>query len=277
LPAARSDCPRPRQTPDLSDNLAGNFPILLSEKIFILNRIGIRTHLMRKAMGKRWLEWGLGLSIVVLLGACAGQDARMRLGIEDWPASQTGVGATQDEAAGAATPQWVETYVPLADRGAALAQLRQRIDRLPRDGPRYFRAKAQCWVDAGQQAFDAHDQWGFVEESIGEAAMLVAGLESGRPIADPDMRLRTVSVVRRDLSQITGVIGSDEGFAQCAGAQERLACAEVTLEQAGHEAWVRNYDAAESAVALTIDRLRASAETLVQCNLHATTTDGPLH
>jgi OOP family OmpA-OmpF porin len=205
------------------------------------------------------------LACALVLSGCASQAERERLGIEDPTVIKTGIGATQDLAAGAATPQWVGTYAPIKNRGAVLEGLQSRLDKLATDKKGYFQAKAQCWVDAGQQALREHDQWGFVEEAIGQAATITIGLEQGTALSAANPELRTVSTVRPDLWNIVNVIKADPATANCPEAQQPLACAEVELIRAGHYAWTRNFQAAEKGLPGVQSALQKSAQTALQC------------
>jgi hypothetical protein len=202
------------------------------------------------------------------LSGCAGRDALARLGIEGLPALKAGAGAAQDQQAGAPTMRWLDTYAPVGNRRAALVQLQQRLGKVVRDDRRYLYAKAQCWIDAGQQALDARDQWGFVEEAIGEGATITASLESGRPLPTADTALRTVTAVRPDLWKIAAAIRHGPVFAGCPDAQPPLACAEVKLTQAGHDAWTRDFPAAEETVSTAIGQLAQSANSALLCVTH---------
>lgn len=205
------------------------------------------------------------LALALTLTGCAQHAARDRLGIEDPTLLTTGVGAAQSEAAGAPTSRWIDTYAPIKDREAALASLQRRVDALPGDRTAYFPAKAQCWIDAGRQTLDAHDEWGFVEEAIGQAATLTAGMESGAIPSAANPELRTVSTVRPDLWTIVNAIKADPATAQCHDAQQPLACAEVALIRAGHYAWTRNFSAAENMLPTIQSGLKQSAELALQC------------
>ncbi|MFM0648435.1 OmpA family protein [Paraburkholderia bryophila] len=205
------------------------------------------------------------LVCVLTLTGCADRAARERLGIEDASVLRTGIGATQDEPAGAANSQWVNAYAPIANSRAAMTSLQERLDRAPGSRNDYFRAKAQCWLDAAQQARQAHDQWGFVEEAIGQAATITVGVERGTPLSAANAALRTVSTVRPDLWGIVNAIKADPALAQCPPAQPPLACAEVELMQAGHDAWIRSFADAEKHLPDVKDKLRKSAETAMQC------------
>jgi OmpA-OmpF porin, OOP family len=204
------------------------------------------------------------LFCALALTGCADHAARERLGISDATVLQTGLGATQDEAAGAPNSQWVATYAPVVS-STALPSLQTQLDRLPGDTNPYFRAKAQCWINAAQQARQANDHWGFIEEAIGQAATITMSLENGTPLSAANPALRTVSTVRPDLWKIVNTIKSDPALAQCPQAQVPLACAEVELMQAGHDAWIRSFSNAEKRLPEIQDNLRKSAETALQC------------
>ncbi|CAH2902886.1 MAG: Outer membrane protein A precursor [uncultured Paraburkholderia sp.] len=210
------------------------------------------------------------LVCALTLTACADHAARARLGIQDSTLLRSGVGASQDEAAGAANPQWVQTYAIVHNGASALASLQARLDRMPPQPNDYFRAKAQCWINAAQQTRQAGDHWGFAEEAIGEAAVITMGLESGKPVSAANPALRTVSTVRPDLWQIVNTIKSDPAVASCHEAQPPLACAEVELMQAGHDAWMRSFSNAEKRLSDIQDNLRKSAERVLQCKQNVT-------
>src|SRR5258708_6200092 len=205
------------------------------------------------------------LACALALSGCADHTARERLGIEDVTVLKTGVGASQGEAAGAANGQWVDTYAPIVSSRTALASLQQRLDQVSGDKNSYFHAKAQCWLDAGEQARQGSDHWGFVEEAIGQAAMIRMSLENGTPLSAANPALRTVSTVRPDLWTIVNTIKADPAIAQCPEAQRPLACAEVELMQSGHDAWTRSFSSAEKRLPEVQQNLRKSAETALQC------------
>ena len=213
------------------------------------------------------------LAFALALSGCADHTARERLGIEDATVLAKGIGASQDDAAGAVNRQWIDTYAPIVSNRAALASLQQRLDQLPGDKNSYFHAKAQCWIDAGREG---NDRWGFVEEAIGQAAMITVGLESNTTLSAANPALRTVSTVRPDLWKIVNTIKADPSIAQCPEAQQPLACAEVELMQAGHDAWARKFSAAEKRLPEVQDNLRKSAETALQCK-QAKQTPAPAH
>lgn len=205
------------------------------------------------------------MACALALTGCASRVDRDRLGIEDPTVLKTGLGTAQDTASGAVTPQWLNTYAPVTHAGDALAALQQRLDKLPASKNGYFHTKAQCWIDAGQTEWHAHDQWGFVEEAIGQAAIITFGLENDTLLSAANPELRTVSTVRPDLWKIVNVIKSDPATARCPEAQAPLACAEVELMLAGHYAWTRNFSAAEEVLPGVQGNLHKSAEAALQC------------
>ncbi|SIT45786.1 Outer membrane protein/peptidoglycan-associated (Lipo)protein (fragment) [Paraburkholderia ribeironis] len=205
------------------------------------------------------------LACALALTGCADHVARERLGIEDASVLKTGFGAIQDEAAGAANPQWVDTYASIKNSRATLALLQARLEQMPGDKTNYFHAKAQCWIDAAREARAAHDDWGFVEEAIGQAAMITLSLERGTPVSAANPALRTVSTVRPDLWEIVNTIKADSAVVRCPQAQPPLACAEVELMQAGHDAWMRGFSNAEKRLPEVQQNLRTSAEIAQQC------------
>jgi OmpA-OmpF porin, OOP family len=215
------------------------------------------------------------VACAIALAGCASHTDRDRLGIEDQTVLKTGIGAAQDTASGAVTPQWLSTYAPATRAGDALNALQQRLETLPADKNGYFRTKAQCWIDAGEGEWHAHDKWGFVEEAIGQAATITFGLENNTPLSAANPELRTVSTVRPDLWKIVNVIKSDPVMPACPEAQMPLACAEVELMLAGHYAWTRNFSAAEGTLPGVQGNLRKSAEAALQCAASRTEATRP--
>jgi outer membrane protein OmpA-like peptidoglycan-associated protein len=201
------------------------------------------------------------LACALALTGCADHDARERLGIEDASVLKTGIGALQNEAAGAVNPQWVNTYASIKGSRATLDSLQAQLDQTPGEQADYFHAKAQCWINTARQARDAHDNWGFVEEAIGQAAYITMNVARGTPISAVNPALRTVSMVRPDLWKIVNTIKADSEVVHCLPAQAPLACAEVGLMQAGHDAWIRSFANAER----RLPEVRKSAQAALQC------------
>ncbi|MFM0035281.1 OmpA family protein [Paraburkholderia strydomiana] len=191
--------------------------------------------------------------------------ARERLGIEEGSVLKTGIGAIQSEAAGAANAQWINIYASIKSRRATLVSLQARLDQTPGGKTDYFHAKAQCWIDAARQARDTQDNRSFVEESIGQAAMITMNLERGTPVSAANPMLCTVSMVRPDLWTIVNAIKADAAVIHCPQAQAPLACAEVELMQAGHDAWMRGFGNAGKRLPDVRENLRKSAETVLPC------------
>jgi hypothetical protein len=222
---------------------------------------------------------GLPLTALVCalaLTGCADHAARERLGIEDASVLKTGMGVIQNEAAGAANSQWVSTYASIGNSRAALTSLQNRLDQLPGNKSGYFHAKAQCWIDAAEQTRTANDAWGFLEEAIGQAALITLGLERGTPLSAANPALRTVSTVRPDLWEIVNSIKADSAVARCPQARPPLACAEVELMQAGHDAWIRSFARAEKRLPEIRENLRKSADLALQCEAAAPVAAQPL-
>ncbi|MFL9963574.1 OmpA family protein [Paraburkholderia sediminicola] len=205
------------------------------------------------------------LACALALVGCADHAARERLGIEDASVLKTGIGALQNEAAGAVNPQWINTYASIQGSRATLNSLQAQLDQTPGEQADYFHAKAQCWINAASQARDAHDDWGFVEEAIGQAAYITMNLARGTSLSAVNPALRTVSMVRPDLWQIINTIKADSAVLRCPPAQAPLACAEVGLMQAGHDAWIRSFSSAEKRLPEVRESLRKSAQAALQC------------
>ncbi|HEY3599756.1 MAG TPA: OmpA family protein [Paraburkholderia sp.] len=207
----------------------------------------------------------LAAAVAAALAGCAGQAARDQLNIQDPSVARGGFGSTQDASAGAAVKQWTDVYTQIKHRGDVLDALQDKLNRLGARKDTYYGAKAQCWIDAGKQEFAAHDEWGFVEESIGEAASLIAGVESGNAPATDNRPLRTTTKVRADLWDQLAVIRTDGRFASCPQAQKLAACAEVELMHAGHEAWTHAFAKAQQRTDVLQRQVRDASGALSAC------------
>ncbi|WP_131799939.1 hypothetical protein [Paraburkholderia ginsengiterrae] len=84
----------------------------------------------------------MALVRALAFGGCANHAARDRLAFGDATVLQTGLGATQDEAAGAPNSPSVTTYTSVANSHTALTSLQTRCDRLSAEANCYFHAKA---------------------------------------------------------------------------------------------------------------------------------------
>jgi OmpA-OmpF porin, OOP family len=216
-------------------------------------------------------------AVLAAFSGCAGQAAREQLEIHDPSVARGGFGTPQDAPAGAAVNAWTDVYTPIKRRGATLDALQERLDRLGSKQQSYDGAQAQCWIDTGKQAFAARDEWGFVEESIGEATRLISDLESGResrsePVsaaagarAARGPALRTSVPVRPDLWAQLAALKADTRFASCPPAQKLTACAEVELTRAGHDAWTRAFTTAQQRVDGLQASLRDATQALAAC------------
>ncbi|MFC0402330.1 OmpA family protein [Paraburkholderia rhizosphaerae] len=209
----------------------------------------------------------------IALSGCTGHAAREQLDIRNPSVAHGGFGTPQDTAAGAAVKAWTDTYTPIKRRRAALDALQKRLDRLGEKKDSYAGAKAQCWIETGNASFAARDEWGFVEESIGEATELIEGLESGRTSGansgnfrtTATRPLRTAAQVRPDLWAQLAALRADARFAGCAPAQKPVACAEVELTRAGHDAWTHAFVAAQQRVDSLQAQVRDASQALTAC------------
>lgn len=180
------------------------------------------------------------------LAGCTSTTVRDSLGIQDPTVLKRGLGAEQSVNAGAVTDHWVAAYGAVGKPAEALANAAQRFEALPDEARgSYFAAKGRCWVEAGKAELAASNRWGFVEESIGEAARQLAMVEGREPLSAANQELRTSSVVRPDLWQAINGYKSDPRINACPTLQPELACAEVKLIHAGHDAWARNFTSAK--------------------------------
>ncbi|CAE6739416.1 OmpA family protein [Paraburkholderia domus] len=189
----------------------------------------------------------IAIALAAMLAGCSSSATRDRLQIQDPTVLQTGFSATQSQAAGAVTPQWIQTYGG-AHNGAALTAIQTRLNALGERKANYFGEKAQCWVNAARDERSARDGWGFVEEALYEANRLTTALETGQGLSVDNPELRTASVVRPDLWKQILAAKTSPLFAQCQEAQRLTACSEVELIHAGHEAWTRDFSESQRLV-----------------------------
>lgn len=182
----------------------------------------------------------IAIALAAMLAGCSSSATRDRLQIQDPTVLQTGFSATQSQAAGAVTPQWIATYGGMKN-GAMLSTVQTRLNALGERKNNYFGNKAQCWLNAAADERSGHDGWGFVEEALTEANRLTTALESGQGLAADNPELRTASVLRPDLWKQVLAVKTSPLFPQCQEAQRLAACSEVELIHAGHEAWTRDF------------------------------------
>lgn len=182
----------------------------------------------------------IAIALAAMLAGCSSSATRDRLQIQDPTVLQTGFSATQNQAAGAVTPEWIATYSGVKN-AAMLRSVRSRLTALGERKNNYFGDKAQCWLDAGSDERSLHDGWGFVEEALVEANRLTTALETGQGLSVDNPELRTTAVIRPDLWKQILAAKTSPLFAQCQEAQRLTACSEVELIRAGHEAWTRDF------------------------------------
>ncbi|KLD64084.1 OmpA family protein [Dyella japonica] len=216
---------------------------------------------------KRYL---LTAGLVGLLGGCASHSARDSLNIQDPTVLQAGFDAQQGMAAGAPTKEWLDQYGHM-DAGTMLPRLQERWNALgPKDNS-YARAKAQCWIDTTKDERAKHNQWGFVQEAMGEADRLITGMESGKDNSRDNTKLRTAAIIRPDLwKQLRSDERSVKDEDDCGQVERILACQEVELMHAGHDAWRRSFDAAESRANKVKQTLDGVTSTVRSCSAKKT-------
>ncbi|WGS54592.1 OmpA family protein [Paraburkholderia sp. D15] len=189
----------------------------------------------------------IGIALAAVLGGCASSPTRERLQIQDPTVLQTGFKATQSQAAGAVTPQWIATYGGIRN-GAMLASVQTRLNALGDRKNNYFGDKAQCWLNAARDERASHDGWGFIEEALVQANTLTTALETSQGLSADNPELRTAAIVRPDLWQQILAAKTSPLFPQCQEAQRLTACSEVELIHAGHEAWTRDFSESQRLV-----------------------------
>jgi outer membrane protein OmpA-like peptidoglycan-associated protein len=183
----------------------------------------------------------IAIALAAMLAGCSSSATRDGLQIQDPTVLQNGFSATQSQAAGAVTPQWIATYGGIKN-GAMLSAVQTRLNALGERKNNYFGDKAQCWLNAAADERSSHDGWGFVEEALTQANRLTTALESGQGLSADNPELRTASVLRPDLWKQILAVKTSPLFPQCQEAQRLTACSEVELIHAGHEAWTRDFD-----------------------------------
>jgi outer membrane protein OmpA-like peptidoglycan-associated protein len=188
------------------------------------------------------------------------------LQVQNPTVSEVGFSGQQSVQAGAPTQAWFDQYQGM-QASTMLPQLSDRLKALGSKGQGYVGAKAQCWVGAAQSEYQAGNQWGFVQEAMGEADRLIKGLETGQSMSSANPPLRTVAQIRPDL---WARIHADEQKASdgkdCDQLLRMLACSEVQLMYAGHDAWRRSFDDAEKRANDVADRLNGAEPALAQCS-----------
>jgi hypothetical protein len=86
------------------------------------------------------------LACALALNPCADHAAPERLGMEDASVLKTGVGALQNEAAGALDPRWVNRYASIRNSRVTLDWLQAQLDQTPGEQTGYMKADAAAIV-----------------------------------------------------------------------------------------------------------------------------------
>ncbi|MFZ0869219.1 MAG: OmpA family protein [Rhodanobacter sp.] len=147
-----------------------------------------------------------------------------------------------------------------------LPELDQRLHALDPQASAYDRAKAACWIDAAREEHKFGNQWGFVPEAMGEADRLITDLEHKQVPSAGNPKLRTVSEVRPDLWAKLGVEKKKaDARRDCDEPERILACGEVQLMHAGHEAWRRSFDKSQQRVDALIDDMNGIDAKIDRC------------
>lgn len=207
----------------------------------------------------------MAIAVVLAVAGCASQASRDALQIQDPTVLADGFQADQSTQAGAVTDEWVAQYGGIAG-SATLDDVQIRLHSLgPRERGSYFGAKAQCWIDAAHEERALHDGWGFVEEATRQADLLVGALETRAQPSAANPKLRTSSLLRPDLWRQLMAAKSSADWPICPEAQQVVACGEVDLIHAGHEAWTHAFDAAGRRVAAIGQQISTLPRTLSAC------------
>ncbi|HKT95775.1 MAG TPA: OmpA family protein [Paraburkholderia sp.] len=188
------------------------------------------------------------IALSAAIAGCTSQATLDALQVQDPTALENGLMVSQSTVAGAATDAWVSAY-PGSAGAALLDDEQRRLQALDAQQHGYFGAKARCWLSAAREERAQRNHWGFVDEAAKEADHLIGALEGRRQPSADNPKLRTVSTVRPDLWQKLLAAKTAPGFTACPKAQEQVACSEVALMHAGHEAWTRSFDASALRVA----------------------------
>lgn len=206
----------------------------------------------------------MAIALTLAIAGCASQATLDALQVQDPTALENGLSASQSAQAGAVTETWVVAY-PGSVSGARLDNAQRRLQALGAQQHGYFGAKAQCWLYAAREEQAQYNQWGFVDEAAQQADQLIGALEGQRQPGADNPKLRTVSTVRPDLWRKLLAAKASPGFAVCPQAQALVACSEVALMHAGHEAWTRLFDASALRAAEVEQKMAALPAMLNAC------------
>lgn len=190
----------------------------------------------------------MAIALTVALAGCASQATRETLQVQDPTVLENGFSASQNAAAGAVTDAWNDMH-PDRVGSAQLDGEQERLQALGAKQQNYFGAKAQCWIYAAREERNQYNEWGFVEEASHQAEQLIGGLEGHGALSAANPALRTATIVRPDLWRRLEAAKTSPAFGACPRAQRIVACSEVALIHAGHEAWSRLFEASQLRVA----------------------------
>lgn len=190
----------------------------------------------------------MAMLLAMALAGCASQATREKLQVQDPTVLENGVATSQNMPAGAMTEAWREAH-PARVSGAQLDEEQQRLQALGAKQHTYFGEKAQCWIYAAREERNQYNEWGFVEEASQQADQLIGGLEGRAQLSVANPAFRTAAIVRPDLWHRLEAAKRAPAFAACPRAQHIVACSEVGLVHAGHEAWTRLFGASQLRVA----------------------------
>ncbi|CAD6517494.1 OmpA family protein [Paraburkholderia sabiae] len=204
------------------------------------------------------------IALSALVAGCTSTASRDALQVQNPTVLLRGVDTTQDNAAGAATPAWLDQY-RTADNTHAPDSIQKRLDALGPHKDNYFGFKAQCWLDAAREERSHWNHWGFVEEALREASRLTTALETGGGLYAENPDLRTAAVVRPDIWKQILTAKAAPAFASCSQAQRLTACSEVEMIHAGHEAWTRDFKGSTQRVDDVTKRLPQIDAALAAC------------
>jgi outer membrane protein OmpA-like peptidoglycan-associated protein len=124
----------------------------------------------------------------------------------------------------------------------------------------YGLAKAQCWLDVSFHEYTRNDRSAFPDLALGQAGVLAAAMEQGRPLGWDTPLVNDAERLRPDLWARAEALRSHAGW-RCA--QHKAACAEVELVHAGNEQRQLQWRHAKPYVQIAED-LTAEAELLAQ-------------
>ena len=126
-----------------------------------------------------------------------------------------------------------QRFTALQARHQALnARSSGQANRLSGPGS-YGMAKAQCWMDVAFHEYHRNDRSAFPQAALGEAETIIKALENNQTVPRTTAMVDNSATLREDLWAKAKAIQALPGFI-CV--EEKVACGEVQLVHAGHEA-----------------------------------------